>query len=374
MKVFIYSPDFEKYPYPPYVPFKTERAGKTRGIIQNMGLLSGDGRKEVVPQPASRERLETFHDPDYLDALIRTGSGQPDPSSLAMGLGTMDCPVFPGLYEYASLAAGATLRGAELILSGEAEIVFNPSGGFHHAHRNRAGGFCYVNDIVVSCLALAEAGKRVGYLDIDVHHCDGVQDAFYDRSDILCISFHESGETLFPGTGFVGECGEGEGMGYTVNIPLPFETYDEIYMEAIREIAYPLLRAYDPDVIVVEIGADALAGDPLAHLRLTNNTYVEVIEGLLRLGKPILATGGGGYNVDNTVRAWALCWMSLCGEKPEHDLTMGMGGVLLESVEWAGGLRDRILAIDENRAGHVRMVVQAAVAAVKEKVFPLHGL
>jgi acetoin utilization protein AcuC len=374
LKAFLYSPDLEKHPYPPYVPFKTQRAGKTRGILQNMGLLSGGVMEEVVPQPATRTHLETFHTPKYIEALIRTNTGSIDPDALQLGLGSLECPVFPGLYEHACLAAGATLRGAELILSGQAEIAFNPSGGFHHAHPAFAGGFCYVNDIVLACLALTEAGKRVGYLDIDVHHCDGVQDAFYARSDVLCISLHESGVNLFPGTGFVGECGKGDGEGYTVNIPLPMETYDEIYMKAVNEIVYPLLQSYAPDVLVLEIGADALAGDPLAHLRLTNNVYVEIIEGLLRLGKPILATGGGGYNVENAVRAWALSWMSLCGEKPEHDMSIGMGGVMLESVEWAGGLQDRRLAVEENRAKHIRPAVQAAIEAVKEKIFPFHGL
>lgn len=374
MKAFIYSSEFEKYPYPAYVPFKTQRAGRTRSILQNMGSLTGGDRLEAVPQPAARERIETFHTPEYVDALIEAGTGRITSDLLYMGLGTPDCPVFPGLYEYASLAAGATLLGAELILSGQADIAFNPSGGFHHAHRSAAGGFCYINDIVIACLALTAAGKRVGYLDLDVHHCDGVQEAFYDRSDVLCISLHESGETLFPGTGFIGECGVGKGEGYTVNVPLPVETYDEIYMEAVNRVVYPLLQSYDPDILVVELGADVLAGDPLAHLRLTNNVYPPIIEGLLGLGKPILATGGGGYNVENTVRAWALCWMSLCGEKPEHDMSVGMGGVMLESLEWAGGLRDRLLAVDEHRTMHVPAVVHAAIEAVKEKVFPFHSL
>ena len=374
MKAFLYSPEFEKYPYPSYIPYKTQRTGKTREILLNMGLLVGGDMAEVVPEPATRKHLEAFHTPEYIDALIEANSGRLKADALHMGLGSPDCPVFSGMYEHNCLAAGATLRGAELILSGEAEIAFNPSGGFHHAHRDSAAGFCYVNDIVLACLALTEAGKRVGYLDIDAHHGDGVQEAFYNRSDVLCISLHESGETLFPGTGFIGECGDGEGEGYTVNIPLPVETYDGLYMEAVSQIAFPLLQAYNPDVLVVEIGADALAGDPLAHLCLTNNTYAEIIEGLLRFGKPILATGGGGYNVENTARAWALCWITLCGQKTEHDMSIGMGGVLLESVEWAGGLRDRRLAVDENRAKHIRPVVQAATRAVKEKSFAFRGL
>jgi acetoin utilization protein AcuC len=209
-----------------------------------------------------------------------------------MGIGTSDCPVFEGLYEYAVLATGATLTAAELILSGSAEVGFNPSGGFHHAGPERASGFCYINDVALACMILAEAGKRVLYLDVDVHHGDGVAYGFYDRRDVMTISLHETPAALFPGTGFEDEIGTGEGKGYCVNVPLPIGTYDEMYMKAFVAIVLPLIGAYNPDVIVFELGADALAGDPLAHLCLTNNAYAEIIKHLLSFNKPILATGG----------------------------------------------------------------------------------
>jgi acetoin utilization protein AcuC len=292
-----------------------------------------------------------------------------------MGLGTPDCPIFPGMYEYVTLAAGGTLTAARAILAGEARVAFNPSGGFHHAQPGNAAGFCYVNDIVLAALELREAVPRVLFLDIDVHHCDGVQDAFYARADVMTISMHETGRTLFPGTGGVEETGRGEGLGYTVNIPLPVGTYDAAYLRAFREIVVPLIGAYDPDAILLEIGMDTLAGDPLAHLHLTNNAPAEIVAEVLNFGKPLVATGGGGYNIENTVRGWALCWSVLCGDQSRHDDQMiGMGGVMLENTDWSGGLRDRVLLSDAGRRADVDREIDAAIAAVRRTVFPVHGL
>jgi acetoin utilization protein AcuC len=292
---------------------------------------------------------------------------------LRYGLGTSDCPVFAGMYPYATWAAGASVTAAKSILDGRAKVAFNPSGGSHHAFSDRAGGFCYVNDIVLACMVLAQAGKRVVFLDIDVHHCDGVQAAFYGRRDVMTISLHQDGRTLFPGTGFVEEIGEGPGKGFAVNVPLPMGMYDAAYMTTIRKVVLPLLHAYNPDVIVLEVGADTLAGDPLANLSLTNNTMADVIELVLAFGKPILATGGGGYNVENTARAWALVWTALCGEDRRDDMA-GMGGVLLETTDWSGGLRDRQLAPDKAQRDAVDQIANQTIEHVKRLVFPLHGL
>jgi len=247
-----------------------------------MGLLSGDDRWTASMDPADRPALEEFHSPGYLDVLQRAGRGDMDAEGLHMGLGTPETPVFRGLYEYAALACGASLTAAKLILTGQAEATFNPSGGYHHAHPAMASGFCYLNDVVLACLHLAEAGRRVVFLDVDVHHCDGVQEAFYSRSDVMTISLHQTGRTLFPGTGFEDEIGTGEGRGYSANVPLPPGTYDEAYLRAFRAVALPLIAAHDPDVIVLEVGMDGLAGDPLAQLNLTNNAYAEAVQELLR--------------------------------------------------------------------------------------------
>jgi acetoin utilization protein AcuC len=375
-KIFIHSAPLDEYPYPESCPFKTCRAGKVRQMLHSMGLLTADDRFEVAPCRADRTTLLLYHSSAYLDALVRINEGQYDMEMLYMGLGTGDCPAFRGVYDYACWAAGATVTGAQWVLQNKAHIAFNPSGGYHHAFSDRAGGFCYVNDVVLGCETLAKAGKRVVFVDIDVHHCDGVQAAFYDRSDVMTISTHQDGRTLFPGTGYVDEIGVGLGKGFSVNLPLPPGTYDEIYMKAFRSVVLPLLHAFNPDVIVLEAGADTLAGDPLAGLSLTNNTMADVINLLLAFGKPILAVGGGGYNVENAVRAWALVWTALCGDQAGDDFTAGMGGVMLENMDWHGGagLRDRILIPSRFQRESVAPEVDHVIEQVKQHIFPLHGL
>ena len=372
--VFMYSQQLEEYSYPPEHPFNTIRAKKTRQILNSMELLSGNGRSEVPPEPAERIVLKKFHSARYLHVLKAAAQGHSDAEALRMGIGTSDCPVFEGLYDYAVLAVGATLTAVKLILSASADVAFNPSGGFHHAGPERASGFCYINDVALACVTLAEAGKRVLYLDVDVHHGDGVAYAFYDRDDIMTISFHQNPRTLFPGTGFEDEIGTGRGKGYCINVPLPIGTYDQAYMKVFEAIAPPLISAYRPDVIVFELGADALAGDPLANLYLTNNVYADIVDFLLGLDRPVLMTGGGGYNVENTVRAWALAWTVLCGADSDAQASLGAGGIMLETAGWQGGLRDKELAVSTQQQNVVLPAIEATIEAVKANVFALYSL
>lgn len=372
--VFIYSDELEGNAYPPECPFNTSRTGETRKIINSMGLLSRENTKEVAPVAAERAVLKKFHTARYLHALKNAAKGKFDANAFSMGIGSGDCPVFAGMYRYSALACGATVDAANLVLSGDAEVVFNPSGGLHHAGPEQASGFCYMNDMVLGCMTLAEAGKKVLYLDIDVHHGDGVVNAFYNRSDVMTISLHESGRMLFPGTGFEYEIGKGKGKGYCVNVPLPVGTYDQAYMRAFEAIVEPLVLAYKPDVIVFELGADGLVGDPLAHLNLTNNTYAHIIDYLMSLEKPILAAGGGGYNISNTVRAWALAWSIFAGAGDGEDMNLGVGGIMLETTDWVGRLRDRILPTEAAQREFVDSAIEATIEAVKNSVFNIHGL
>jgi len=371
---FIHSPEIEQYTYPPDCPFTTQRARMTRKILLDMGLLGGEHRQEIAPRPAPRERLEKFHTPDYLDILKHTAEHDLDQSGIEVGLGTPDNPVFPAMYDYAVLAAGATLTAAELLLAGQADIAFNPSGGYHHAYPRKASGFCYINDMAVACTELAERGRRVFYLDIDVHHGDGVEAAFYDRSDVMTLSFHETGQCLFPGSGFESQVGAGEGLGYAANVPLPPHTYDEAYLHAFHSIALPLIGAFQPDIIALELGMDTLSGDPLAHLDLTNNAHAEMMGDLTALGIPLMVTGGGGYHMQNTARGWALAWSVFCGEDSDDDMVAGLGGVMMETTDWLGGLRDRRLVPDDAVRRQVAPAVQAVIDAVRRNVFGYHGL
>jgi len=372
--LFIHSPQLEDYSYPEGNPFNLRRAGMVLEKARSYGLLDGPHRRHLVPAPAPLARLEEFHHPRYLEALAAEGEGFSYEELGEMGLGTPDCPLFPGLLPSAAIAAGGTLAGAAEILARRARIAFNPSGGFHHAWPRRASGFCYVNDLVPAIRDLAAAGRRVLFLDIDVHHGDAVQFAFYDDPRVLTLSLHESGRNLFPGTGEVAEVGRGEGLGFSVNVPLPPGTYDLAYWKAFKEVVPPLVEAFAPDVIVLEIGMDALAGDPLAHLDMTNNIYADVIDRVLAFHRPILATGGGGYNLANTVRGWTLAWSVLCGEDDGAEMSMGLGGVMLESRDWQGGLRDRQRFVHAQDRAAIDAAIDTTIAEVKRTIFPLHGL
>ena len=373
ISTFIHSPQLEAFAYPPDCPFNVSRAAKLKKILDSMGLLSKSNTIEVGPGPVDRKILEKVHTARYLDALKAAARGDFDVESLHMGIGTGDCPIFKDMYDYSVMACAASLTGAQLILDGKAQTAFNPSGGLHHAGPEQAAGFCYLNDVALACLTFAEAGRKVLYLDVDVHHGDGVANFFYDRNDVMTISLHQDGRTLFPGTGFEDEIGTGAGRGYCVNVPMPAGTYDDAYMMAFKTIAVPLIKSYEPDVFVFELGTDALAGDPLANLQLTNNTYADIIDHLLSFKKPILMTGGGGYNIENTVRAWALAWSVLCGAESQNDhANLGLGGVMLESTDWAGGLRDRTLPPPQQQES-ILATVEATIEAVRSNLSGLHN-
>lgn len=372
--IFIHSEALDNGGYPEECPFDSRRAGRTLETVQSLGLLNLPHTEVVAPEPASREVLEQYHTPAYLDVLQRAGQGKHDFKALKMGLGTPDCPLFKDMYDYLSLAAGGSLTGARAIIDGKAAMAFNPSGGFHHAGPSSSAGFCYLNDVVLACETLAGAGMRVLVIDIDAHHGDLTQQTFYNRFDVVTVSMHESGKTLFPGTGAVDEIGEGEGKGASINIPLPVGTYDEIYYQAFEKVVMPVARAVSPDVVVLELGMDALAGDPLAHLNLTNNTYADIVADVVELEKPVLAVGGGGYNSAATVRGWALAWSILAeGRDDAFPLSAGLGGVMLENTAWYGGLRDRTLLSHGGYRAAVEKEILETVAQIQKSVFPLLG-
>jgi acetoin utilization protein AcuC len=370
---FLYSPEIEGLSYPPDCPFKTQRTGLTRHRLRSFGLIGIEGRVEVAARKATRPELEKFHTRHYLDELQRAAGGDLTVEGLHMGLGGPDTPVFKDMFDCGAWACGAGLVAADLLLANQADIVFNLLGGFHHAMAERAAGFCFLNDVVLACQKLAGAGKRVLYLDVDAHHGDGVQAAFYSRQDVMTVSMHETGKTLFPWGGFEDEIGEGPGRGYNINVSLPPETYDDAFLEAFDGAVVPLLEFYRPDVIVLELGMDTLAGDPLTHLRLTNNAVVEVLERLLRFNRPMLVAGGGGYHIENTVRGWALAWQTCCEENTDTDF-IGMGGVMLASTEWAGGLRDRVLAVTRDQRQAVEPELHATLDIINRTIFQLHGI
>jgi len=371
---FLYSPEVEALSYPPDCPFKTQRAGLTRLRLKSFGLLGDENRFEAAPRRATLDELKQFHTPEYLEALQRAAAGDLTVDGLRMGLGGPDTPVFKDVFAFGAWACGAGFAAADLLVERKADVAFNLLGGFHHAYADHAGGFCFLNDVALACEHLARAGKRVLYLDLDAHHGDGVQSAFYQRKDVMTISLHETGKTLFPWGGFEDEIGEGLGRGFNVNVSLPPETYDEAFLAAFDTVVVPLAEAFKPDALVVELGLDILAGDPLTHLRMTNNVVVEIVERLMKWNCPILVAGGGGYHVENTVRGWALAWRTFCGENDDCDFALGMGGVMLASSEWAGGLRDRVLPVSPEQRHAVEPELRTTLETVINNVFQLHGL
>ena len=371
---FILPPDVERLNYPPDCPFKSQRASLTRNKLRSLGLIGWEGRAEVAPEAASLEQLGVYHSERYLRELLRASSGDLSVEGLHMGLGGPDTPVFHDAFGYGAWACGSALKASEMLLANDVDVAFSLMGGFHHAMAEKAAGFCYLNDVVLACARLAAAGKRVAYVDVDAHHGDGVQEAFYRRSDVLTISMHESGHTLFPWGGFETEIGEADGLGFNVNVPLPAGAYDAAFLEAFERVIMPVLGAYAPEVIVLELGMDILVGDPLTHLHMTNNVVVDVLKALLGLNVPLLVAGGGGYHVENTVRGWALAWRTCSGDDDDDAYSLGLGGVMLGSSEWAGGLRDRDMPVTLQQRQAVGPELQATLSRVANLVFPIHGL
>ena len=226
-----------------------------------------------------------------------------------------------------------------MLYQGIARFVFNPFGGFHHAGKDHAEGFCYINDIAVAIADLIRKDQRVAYIDIDAHHGNGVQDAFYETDKVLCISLHESGETLYPGTGSEAEIGSKEGVGYNVNIPLRAGTDDELYLFVFQSLVPPLIQNFKPDIVVANIGCDIHRDDPLANLNLTSNGYRSVISMINDLCPKILALGSGGYNLHRTAALWALAWAEFCGLQPQ-DLHAGLVGGMMYGPETGAGQLD----------------------------------
>jgi acetoin utilization protein AcuC len=290
-----------------------------RLALDLMGELGLRDRLQIMrPAPATAAELETVHTPAFVRWVrerVESGEGRFDRST----------PIYPEIYRRATVAVGATLLGARLIAGGAMRHAFNPSGGLHHAARERAAGFCVFNDVVVAVRALQrEFGlRRIAIVDVDGHHGDGTQAELY-REPTLYVSLHRYDGRFYPATGAVEEDGEGAGRGYTVNVPLPRRCGDGPYLYALRRLVPPLLRAYRPELIIVQYGVDGHYRDPLVRLALTTAAYAEIARLLHALAHELcagrlLVVGGGGYNPEATARCWAILVATLTGEAPSVE-------------------------------------------------------
>ncbi len=306
----VFGPRSGTYDFGPGHPLTPRRFGPGLDLLRAVGATPG-----LAPEPAPDDELLAIHGAAYLGAVRRFGA---DPGlAPAFGIAPMgDVPPFRGMHEAAAAVAGGSLAAMAAIIQGDVEHAYHPGGGLHHAMAERASGFCVYNDVALAISMARRAGLRVLYVDLDVHHGDGVESIHGDDPGVMTVSFHESGRYLFPGTGFADEIGDGVAAGTVVNVPFEPFSGETAWLGAVRTLVPTLAAAFGPDVIVSQHGADSHAWDPLAHLRVTTTAIGEAARLIDTLahryaGGRWLATGGGGYEVYRVVpRAWALTWLA----------------------------------------------------------------
>lgn len=317
----IWSPEFLGYDFGPEHPLRPLRLELTVSLATSLGILQRRGVEVVAARPVEDDVLALIHDPDYIAAVRAAPAEWLGRINARYGLGTPDNPVFERMHEASALATGASVQAAAAVWGGRAEHAANIAGGLHHAMRDRASGFCVYDDPAVAIAWLLGAGAaRVAYVDVDVHHGDGVQAAFYDDPRVLTVSLHEDGRFLFPGTGSATESGGPHAEGLAVNVALPPGTGDEGWHRAFERVVPAVLRQFHPQVLVTQLGCDTHADDPLAHLRLTVNGQRRCYAALHRLAHELcdgrwVALGGGGYDPVGVVpRAWTHALAELTGD------------------------------------------------------------
>ena len=356
----IWDERFLEYNFGPQHPLRPIRVKLTYELIRSKGILQQESVEVVKPRLATREEILLFHEDDYVrlvEQYSKRGSG-----TLDMG----DTPAFKGCYEATSLVVGASIVAADALMSGRLLHAFNPSGGLHHAHPERASGFCIFNDpaVVIAYLKSKYYVKRIAYVDIDAHHGDGVMYGYYDDPTVLDIDFHETGKFLFPGTGFPDEIGSGPAEGLKLNIPLPPSTGDEAYLEAFRQIVADALKKFRPEIVLVQCGADGHLDDRLAHLRLTTKVYEEVVRQMHDLAHELckgkmLLFGGGGYTLSNVPRVWTVAFSTLAGAKSSDEIPPDWANEFEKSAEVdpPHNLYDEPTTDDEQTLKEVRKAV-----------------
>jgi acetoin utilization protein AcuC len=375
-----------KYDFGPAHPLAPIRVELTIELARDLGVLDADGVTVSAPEPASDAELELVHSPSYIAAVKRAGGAQPA-ALPAFGLGTTDDPVFTGMHEASALVAGATLAAARAMWSGQVDHGINIAGGLHHAMRNYASGFCIYNDPAIAIAwLLGQGAERIGYVDIDVHHGDGVQAAFYHDPRVLTISLHEHPSTLFPGTGLASETGGPDADGSAVNVALPAGTGDAGWLRAFHAVVPPLLRQFQPQILVSQHGCDSHWLDPLANLQLTidaQRSAHAAIHGLAHetAGGRWLLTGGGGYEL---VQVVPRTWTHLLAEATGRPIDPATA----TSPQWRDFVRRRTgqtapeLMTEQAPATFTPFdngydpadPVDAAIVATRSAVFPSHGL
>ncbi len=374
------------YNFGPGHPMAPQRLDLTERLARSLGLLDLGHVTVAAPGVAGDDELTAVHSPEFV-AAVRRVSENPLVPDEAHGLGTEDDPAFEGMHEAAARLAGGSLLAANSILDGSALRAVNFAGGLHHASRDRASGFCIYNDAALAIQRLLDGGvQRVAYVDVDAHHGDGTQSIFWSDPRVLTISLHESGMTLFPGTGFANETGGPDAPGSAVNVALPAGTGDAGWLRAFHAVVPQLVGAFKPEVILSQHGCDSHRQDPLTHLNVSVDAQREAATAVGNLaarycGNRWIATGGGGYNVLHVVpRSWSHL-IAIAAGRPvplrtavpedwrryvEEKFGAATPGLMGDDVElwW----RSWEVGFDPNDA------VDRTVMATRKAVFPLHGL
>ena len=303
-------------------PLRPERVLLTYDRIRELGLLDPPNVEEIPYRSATEDEVRAVHDPGFIEVVKGIDAGDLEHRvGLEFGLGTPDDPIFEGMHNASLAVCGASATAAEAVAGGRFAHAFNPAGGLHHARRAEASGFCIYNDPAVAIAKVLELQPswRVMYVDVDVHHGDGVQWIFYDEPRVLTVSLHQSGRYLYPGTGFTDELGEGTARGTSVNVPLLPYTGTADYLWALEEVLTRAAGAFRPDLIVTQLGADTHHGDPLANLGLTMPAYPRMARILHNVAHELcggrwVATGGGGYQAETVVpKVWTIHFAEMCG-------------------------------------------------------------
>ena len=368
---FIYSDSLSKHTLSETHPMKPVRLRYTYELLEAYGAFDAPNVSLVSPRVAANEELLWYHSPEYIEAVRRLNDGDFSVDQPRFNFGPGDNPAYQGIYDAAALSTGATMTAVEMLLSDEVDAAFSISGGLHHAMPSYAYGFCVFNDPVIGIKRLLAQGLKVAYVDIDCHHGDGVQHAFYDTDGVMTISLHESGAFLFPGTGHTQEIGAGRGRGYSVNVPLYPYTTDEVYLWAVREVTMPLLQRFRPDVLVTQLGIDSHFRDPITHLALSVQGHAAVVEELASLGVgKWLALGGGGYDLQAVARAWALDFAVMSEQRLSANIPQ-----VYSNKYGVSSLRDvDDIPVQGDMIRDARTFAEASAQSVQRLVFGALGL
>lgn len=386
----IWDDGFTAYNFGPEHPMGPIRLDLTTRLLRAFGVFEGGGVTLHSPNPASEETLATVHDPGYI-AAVKHASVDPKTADVRRGLGTEDDPAFFGMHDISARIAQGTLEVCRQVWEGDADHGVNYCGGLHHAMKGNASGFCIYNDIAVGIQWLLDNGaQRVCYIDIDVHHGDGVESIFWNDPRVLTISIHESGRVLFPGTGWPADIGGPQARGSAVNVALPPGTSDAAWLRAIDSVVLPLVHTWRPDILVTQHGCDTHTHDPLAHLSISLDAQVRAHETLHTLAHEVsggrwVALGGGGYSlVDVVPRSWTHL-TAIAAHRP-------VGLDVEVPADWLRHVEDRLGVSGPSRMGDLSASerpiwvrpwamghnpdnpVDRAVMATREALFSLHGL